>query len=750
MRKLMWFTIGFALVCALNVYCSLPWMLYASAAVAAIWFVICLLCKDQMWVKIVCTILLGCVAGCSWFSFYHSAYLKDAQATDGDILNTAIYVTDYSYETDYGCGSDGFVRLEGKPYLVRFYLNENTQLEPGDIVSGSFCFRFTTDGGLNEPTYHRAEGVFLLLYPSDSITVDEADATPWYGYPAIWRQRLLDVIAETFPEDTRGFAQALLLGSKEGLDYKTQTAMSVSGIRHVVAVSGLHVSILCGLLYMLTFRKRFLSFLLGVPALVLFAAVVGFTPSITRACIMHILLLVAQLADREYDSPTELAFSVLFMLLCNPITIASISFQLSVGCMVGIFMFSGKIRGWFLDTGRLGPCSGKGLLPRLKRWFASAVSVTLGAAATTTPLVAYYFGVISLVSVITNLLTLWVITYLFYGIIVVCGVYFVSATAAGVIGWLLSWLVRYVVAVSDFIAKIPLAAVYTESIYIVIWLVFAYVLLAVFILSKHKHPAFLGFCVAVTLCIAVAASWTEPLLYRSYVTVLDVGQGQCILLQCGGKTFMVDCGGDSGKAAADVAAGTLLSRGIGRLDGVILTHYDEDHTGGVEYLLSRVDTDLLLMPDMEDGAGVGAQLVTAAGTRAELVTEDIEITFDGGKLTVFGPIGYNLGNESSLCVLFQTKNCDILITGDRGSLGELTLLRNTKLPELELLIAGHHGAATSTTDFLLEACRPKTVVISAGENNRYGHPAQAVLDRLSKYGCEVYRTDLHGTIIFRR
>lgn len=213
---------------------------------------------------------------------------------------------------------------------------------------------------------------------------------------------------------------------------------------------------------------------------------------------------------------------------------------------------------------------------------------------------------------------------------------------------------------------------------------------------------------------------------------------------------MVDCGGDDTQSAAQKASHTLLSRGISRLDGIILTHYDEDHSGGVEYLLSSIDTDMLLIPDISDEAGVGTDLINRTDAPAELVSRDLEITFNGGKITVFGPNQHNSGNESGLCVLLQTENCDILITGDRGELGEMALMRDAELPGLDLLVAGHHGAATSTTDLLLKECHPKTVAISVGVNNRYGHPAQATLDRLSAYGCEVYRTDIHGTIILRR
>ena len=102
-----------------------------------------------------------------------------------------------------------------------------------------------------------------------------------------------------------------------------------------------------------------------------------------------------------------------------------------------------------------------------------------------------------------------------------------------------------------------------------------------------------------------------------------------------------------------------------------------------------------------------------------------------------------------MCILFQGENCDILITGDRDIAGEAALLQQADLPKLELLIAGHHGANDSTGFELLYETKPEAAVISVSADNFYGHPARSVLERLSLFGTKVFRTDLHGTIIFR-
>ena len=247
----------------------------------------------------------------------------------------------------------------------------------------------------------------------------------------------------------------------------------------------------------------------------------------------------------------------------------------------------------------------------------------------------------------------------------------------------------------------------------------------------------------------MALSWVEPVLNECRITVLDVGQGQAILMQSEGKTFLVDCGGEYDEGAADTTAETLLAQGISKLDGVILSHYDRDHCGGLPYLLTRIDTHNLFLPYAEDTDSVAPTLQRLSDGDLTTVKEDIVLTYGNVKITIFAPLSYKSGNESSMCVLFQTENCDILITGDRNIQTEEMLLSRRELPKLELLIAGHHGADTSTSEKLLELTKPEYVFVSVGENNRYGHPSQVVLDRLAKYGCMVYCTDEYGTLIYK-
>ncbi len=743
MRRLMWFTIGFAIACGL---CAWLWLveglLLPALLLGAVSILAALGGRRVKFLRLLAALALGTALGLGWFQLFAGNYLGIASAFDGQQAQVTARCIDYGYQNEYGTLTKGVLYLEGKPFLVRLYVNGQIDTQPGDVLTGVFRISLTTPGGYAESAINQGYGYFLTARQVEDAELTRFVEDPIWTLPARLAHRLKGIINAAFPADAAGFAKALLLGDKTDIDYETDTAFKVSGISHIIAVSGLHVTILFGLIYTLCFKRRWLVVLVSLPMLTLFAAMAGFSPSVVRACVMQGLLVLAMLFDRDYDGPTELAFSCLAMLLANPMVILNVSFQLSVACMVGIFFYNGPISGWM--EAQLEPWRKKRFYKPLS-WTAKSVAMTLSATVLTTPLVAYYFQTVSLVGVLTNLLTLWVITFIFYGIMAVCLLGWFWPGVAAALAGLIAWPIRYVLGTGKLMAAIPLAAVYTTSVYITCWLVFCYMLLLIFRLSRKKRPGLLFCCCVCGLCMALTASWMEGRFDDCRMTVLDVGQGQCILLQSDGKTFLVDCGGDDGEEAADRAAERLLSQGIFRLDGVILTHYDRDHSGGLVHLLTRIDADAIYGPETEGMA----EWAEALGQALIPISQDVELSFGTTVLTIFGPVVPDSGNESSLAVLFQSGNCDILITGDRSDFGERMLIKRTQLPELEILVAGHHGSKNSTGTELLEATKPKIVAISVGENNYY-HPAPELLQRLAEYGCIVYRTDRDGNLIFRR
>ena len=738
----MWFTIGFAAACAAGIYFGVGlWLAPVCAALG----IACLFFKRKF-TGIAAAIFIGLAIGTIWTWGYDAIYLKEARLNDGKTVEAVATVTDYSYETNYGVAADGTVKLEGKSYRIRLYTESKEPLQPGDIIEGKIRFRLTTADSIQGETYHQGDGIFLLGYVQKDFKFLKAESIPLQYWGAYIRKTLFGMICDVFPEDTAAFANALLLGDSSMLTYEMDTDFKLSGIRHVIAVSGLHVSILMSLVYVFSIRKRYLSAIIGIPMLVLFAAVIGFTPSVTRACIMQIIMLLALALNKEYDPPTALAFAVLSMLCVNPRTIVSVSFQLSVGCLIGIFLFYERIKGFLLRKLKITKI--KNIKDRAIFAGVSGVSITLSTMITTTPLSAAYFGTVSIVGVLTNLLTLWVISFIFIGILVACLVGFAWTPLATAVAWVIAWPIRYVTLVAKLLGSLPHAAVYTCSSYIVIWIVMCYALFIVFMFSKKKQPWLLLTGGALGLVLAIVLTWSEPLGDNYRVTVFDVGQGQSILIECDEKRYLVDCGGDSDKMAADTVSHYLLSRSITKLDGIILTHYDADHAGGVPLLLTSIEVETLYLPNTEDESG-RREALEDSHDNIVLLSSYGELETDSMKLCMVPGKHETVDNERSMCVLFQTENCAILITGDRSTVGEKALLQQMELPTVDILIAGHHGSGSSTGMELLAKIQPKIAVISVAENNYYGLPAEQTLYRLRLFGCQVYRTDLDGTIVFK-
>ncbi len=745
MRKLMWFTVGFSVACAIGVYlASGQWLLILGLFCL---LAISLLRKipTLMRNRILCAVLGGAV-GLGWLWGFGALYLAPARYVDDRITKLEITVTEYSRETDVGIRSEGRIYLNDLPYTVELFINDPVTLSPGDKVTGSFRLDYTGSGE-DKPAYHQGKGIFLLCYQKGSYQITQSESQSVKHFPAILRREIIDLLDKIFPTDTAGFAGALLLGDTSRLPFETKDSLKTAGVYHIVAVSGMHVSILFSPVLLLCGRKRFLVALLGLPTLLLFAAVAGFSPSIVRACIMQALMILALLINKEYDPPTALAAAVLAILASNPLSITSVSLQLSAGCVIGIFLFAKPIHDYLLNETPLGPAKGKNFRSRLTRWLVGSVSVTLSAMITTTPLCAVYFGAVSISGILTNLLILWIISFIFYGVLIACVLGAIWLPLGMGVGLLISFPIRLVLGVTNMISKLPVSAVYTASIYIVAWLIFAYVLLLIFMKSKKKRPLILVCCLLLGLFGALGCSYLEHRTDNYRITAVDVGQGQCLLLQCKGEYYMVDCGGDVEDQAATRAMQLLLSQGIFRLDGIILTHYDTDHAGGAEQLLGRIPADKIYLPVFAGESILRDSLVAKYREKICWVAE--KYCIESANITIYPSKDIEDDNESSLCILFQPENCDILITGDRSAEGEMSLLKNKDIPDLEILVAGHHGSKNSTSWEFLNQTRPEIVIISVGADNRYGHPSWETLERLNQFGCKVYRTDLEGTIIFR-
>lgn len=747
MRVLALICFAFAAAVALGVYTATGVWLVAVGAVCIAAFAAAMLLRRN-WARALGLLLLGFGLGTFYVTYYDVYHIQPLQQLANTKQQMVVELQQSPQPTEYGWQAVGRIAVNGTTGKVMVYGHDTTDAALGDVLEGNFQISNASIRHGQEDLYYQSRDITLICRQQGAFTVHPCEKLPLRLLPTALQERLAGTVQRIFPKQAAGLVQALLTGDRSGLPYGVKNDLSRSGISHTVAVSGMHVAVLLSMVYLLSGKRRRLMTWIGCPVVLIFMAMTGASPSVVRAGLMQIIMLMAPVLNRENDWTTTFAFSLAVILLGNPWAIASVSLQLSYAAVVGIVLFSGRAHRAMTQSEKVKAWrKAHKLLAKVYDYVAATISTTFGALVFTTPLVALYFGSVSLMSFVTNLLTLFAVSGCF-------ALGFV-ATVAGCIlpgvGRVLAcpaaWLAEYILWVSHAIASVPYAAAGMSNPYLLAWLVFSYLILILCIRpGRPKLPAICCTVLALLCSIFLSALAANRGDFR--VTALDVGQGQCVVMQSGSFSAMFDCGGSDANVSGELAAQFLEESGKRTLDVLVLSHYDKDHVGGVPQLLYRVRVGLLLLPDVEDEGGMRQkieQMAKDSGTQIAYVRQDTELTFSGGSLMVFAPLLHTDSNNASLCALFSASDVDLLLTGDLNQTGEQCLLAQKQLPDLEILVAGHHGAEDSTAEALLQRTKPELVLISVGENS-YGHPAPDLLQRIKKAGAEVARTDEQGSI----
>ena len=749
MRKLAWFAAAFSLAAFLAVYLLPEQILVPAGAICALAAMTGLLLRGKARLRML-LVCFGLAAGLCWTGAYSGIVRALALRLAGTETQVEAVVADWPQENRYSTSvlvevetaQDGTVK-------TLFYLSGEgaDDLRPGDRLTITASFRMADTMAGEETDYYYAKGI-LLIGSCEEWTVKRPERVPVKYWPAMVSRALKDSVARAFPDSAAPLVTALITGDKTQLPDGVYSALRRSGLAHVIAVSGLHVSFLAGLITTLLGRRRRLSAVVGICLLFFFTAVAGNTPSVQRAAFMQAMLLIAPLADRENDPPTALSTVLMVLLVVNPYAAASVSLQLSFATVAGIFLFTGPLcEKWGRNLPRKPKSFWIKLGCRTARGVIASVATTLGAIVFTTPLMAFYFDSISLISPLANLLALWAVSLAFLGGLAVAVLGVFLPALAGLLAWVAAMPVWYLQWVSAALAGLPFASVSVHSVYLILWMALTYGLISLWVLWRGlRGRVVVPVCLSTsTLCGALILQTAALTGGSLTVSVLDVGQGLSVALYSKGQTALIDCGGyDAGNTAAD----HFQSMGLSHIDLVILTHYHDDHAAGIPQLLERMDVGLLVLPDVEPDSALRAEIqeaARAAGVETLLVTDGATAQLGEVELTIYPPLGSGDSNEEGLSVLGSAGTFDFLVTGDMDTTVEGRLVKYGNLPDTELLVVGHHGSRYAASEELLQAVQPELAVISVGYNT-YGHPAEETLGRLARYGCDIYRTDWSGTV----
>lgn len=751
MRKLAIFAFAFSLAIFFAHYLlPLSALLWLSALFALLGAL--LLFRKQKWLLGLILAAFGLTAGFLCYYTHTQRTIVAAAQLDGQTCEIQGRLLSYPQNYDSYSRVDLALEGNGMPHLnILLYADGDAlaSAKPGDRISCTAKLRRADQRYGENYDRYLSRDIYLIANTKTEAVI-EPGSWGLRTLPVMVNRFLADRVDALFPEDAAPFMKSLMLGDRTDFyqDEGLYLAMSRSGFMHIVAVSGMHVAFLVGLIQLLLGRTRRSSFLC-LSLLWFFVFVTGSSPSAVRAAIMQSFLLTAPLFQRENDPATALSAALGLILLTNPFSCASVSLQLSFAAMAGILCFAEPLTISFSNL------FSETWAERLRAPIATAAS-SLAVMVFTVPLSVVHFGSISILSPLTNILGLWAVSFCFCGGYLSCLLGIVLLPLGKLAAWMTAWIARYLVFIAKGVSSIPFATVYVKDAFPVIWILLVYLLVLCAYFSKLSTakkiiiPTVLaGMSLALLLGVA-------RLNYRSglgVISVIDVGQGQCIAVMSGDKTMVIDCGGIySSENAGERAGSYLLACGRDRVDVLMLTHLHADHCNGVTMLMEMLPVEQLIIPaDIPDEDELRDEILASAerhGTAVRYLREDTEMVLGEIHTALYSPGSQGSANERCMMACVSLADYDMLVTGDASKTQEHELLERHPLSNLELLIVGHHGSRYASSGELLETIGADTAVISVGYNT-YGHPTYETLERLQAYGYNIYRTDLNGTVEIR-
>ncbi|NLG50984.1 MAG: DNA internalization-related competence protein ComEC/Rec2 [Chloroflexi bacterium] len=629
--------------------------------------------------------------------------------------------------------------------------------------------------------YLAARGVRSLLRRPEVTQLEGRAGSALLRLMLRLKSWLRGVIEGVLPYPEAGLLCGLLLGLGHTLPDYLADAFRVVGLTHLIVISGYNISLVSQSAMTLAgrFLYRWAALLLSLAAIGLFTLFVGPSPPVARAALMGGLFVGAQLAGRKAHAPTSLAAASLCMTLWDPLSLWSVSFQLSFAATLGLILLAPA-----LERRLIARLNAWGSAARTARWWGLArdgLLVTGAAQLATLPILWYHFQQVSVVSLLANVLVLPVqpaVMALGFAATVGGAVWEAAGRALGWLVW--PWL-RYTIWVAQELGGWSWAAVEVPRIpALLVWAVYgamAWWLLAPRGSSlladwrerlrrwrrqwrERQQPgkrssrlALVGLGLVVVLVWSAVCSLPDD---RLHVYFLDVGQGDAILLRApGGYVVLVDGGPDPLALASRL--GQVLPFWQRRVDLVVATHADQDHLAGLVPVLERYRVGHVLQPaTMGEGALVaqwqaalqasGAQVVEASRDTRIWLGDDLCVEVLHPPLADGRGLQEADDNRDSVVLRIHQDAFALLLTADIDAEVEAELLQTGQPLQATLLKVAHHGSSSATSDRFLAAVSPQIAVISVGADNRFGHPGADVLQRLELADCQVFRTDEQGTV----
>lgn len=628
-------------------------------------------------------------------------------------------------------------------------------------------------GGFDERKYYYESGIagrFIKENDNEAFIVSKRDIISIGLYRL--KCHCINILNKITPAKYSGIYKGILLGDKSDIESDTRSLYKMAGISHLLAISGLHISLIGYFVYK-ALRKimgLFPSGILTFTIILCYGNMIGENISAKRAIIMFGVSLLAKLIGRTYDILSALTLAFIIIMYTNPLAIFNSGMLLSFGAILGIILLHTPLIRFLKINNKF-----------ISSFLASEMINTI-----IRPMSAYFYYEISMYSSVIN-----IIIIPFMGIIVVCGILGIIIGSISIpIGSTVIWIGCRVLQFYDFVCRLFLKMPYATRIVgilgnlrLVIYfglLIIAMIILHIYLIRydeiyKNDNDYNAGNCGEIDtfkvrnikrISVCMVLILLNVILLSNNVkgvriNMLDVGQGDSICINNAGNTLLVDAGSSSEK---DITKYTILpflkASGIQCVDYLIMTHSDMDHISGMNDLMDykyngRNYVKNIIVPKINET--VIDENYRSIISKAE--KEKINIIYLG-KGDIIQMKGMQIRclwpednrkldkNDLSLTFYLSVSESDfrMLFTGDLGMEGEKMLIKSEISDRVNVLKTGHHGSNNSSSAEFLKALSPKVSIISCGVNNRYGHPGRDTLKRLKDIASDIYVTKDTGEI----
>lgn len=625
----------------------------------------------------------------------------------------------------------------------------------------------------------------LINYPGERLLQTGAGFPPLAWIYAA-RDRLANSLSSCLPEPHGSLAQAILLGLRGSLPDPLVQSFYLTGTTHLIAISGLNLTIVLGIVLTLSIwllgRRNRLYIWISLSFIWLYALLTGLPATMVRAAFMGSAFLLAELLGRQRNGITALSLAAMLMLATDPLVLRDISFQLSFLSMLGLVLIAPFLIRFFNSDTQ----DDNRYLKWIKLASVTSFGTTLAAILATWPVTVMNFHTFSLVSLPATFFAMPA----FPGIMVTS----MLTAATGLIwqplgiatGWIAWLFLSYFLLIVNIFSSIPSATIIGFNLQpwqvIACYAIMAFTILAIFkrdfiaaawrsvlnalqrmilafqqvSLQSHIFP------VIAALLAANMLVWSAVCLLpdsKLHVSILDVGQGESILVRTPeGHNILIDAGPDPLSACSHL--GRQLPFWDRNIDMLILTQLQSDHTAGTMQLMKKYQMRYLAMPPGTSETALNKEILSVAEEKQvkRLILHAGQQFYPGKELSIsilnppetgFSGTGDDI-NNNSVVLQISYKSVNILLTADIAAEAEHDLVMNRADLRSAVLKVAHHGSRESTTQEFLKTVGPAAAVISAGAQNRFGHPAGEVIKRLGAQtgSNHIFTTAVNGTVEF--